>query len=70
MKHFRIAPKVEPLDPIDFVDALGEVVGERQPLDPEIGLRFPERRDHWRLAHDYSVIELLVAVAAEPCPIH
>ena len=64
------------LDPVDLVDALGEVVGEAEPLadlveDPVVGLRFAQRLDRRRLEDDDAVVELLLAVmavAAEPRP--
>ena len=64
------------LDPVDFVDALGEVVGEPEPLadlieDPEVGFGLAQRLDRRRLENDDAMIELLLAmmaVAAETGP--
>src|SRR5262249_28638129 len=64
-------------DPVDLVDAFGEIIGEAEAFadlveDPEIGLRFAQRRDSRRLKDDDAVVELLlavVAVAAEARPL-
>ncbi len=53
----------QPLDPVDLVDAFGEVVGEPEALgdlveDPVIRPGFAERRDRGRLEYDDAVIEL------------
>ena len=66
-----------PLDPVDLVAALVEVVGEPEPFadfgeNPVVGLQFAERLDRRRLEDDDAVIELLLAVmavAAEHRPI-
>ena len=76
--HLRqVGGDEEPLDPVDLVDAFGELVGEAKPLadlveDLVVGLGFPERLDALVLEDDDAVVELLLAVmpvAAEPCPL-
>src|SRR5262245_9578176 len=73
----QIGREIDALDPVDFIDAFREIVGKTEPLtdlieDPEIGLRFAERRDGRRLEDDDAVVELLLAVmavAAKPRPL-
>ncbi len=72
----QVGGQEQPLDPVDLVDAFGEVVGKAEPLadlveDPIVGARLAERFDRRRLEDDDAVIELLLAVmavAAEPRP--
>src|SRR5215831_20785949 len=66
----------QPLDPIDLVHALIEIIGKAEPLAdfgeyPVVGLRFSKRRNRGRLENDDAVVELLLAmmaVAAEAGP--
>src|SRR5262249_60413519 len=65
----QIGSEIDALDPIDLVDAFGEIIGEAEPLadlveDPEIRLRFAERRDGRRLEDNDAVVELRLAVVA------
>ena len=65
----QVGGEKDALDPVDLVDAFGEVIGKPERLaqfveDPEVGLRFAQRLDRRRLEHDDAVIELLLAVMA------
>src|SRR5262249_61029887 len=77
VNHAYVRSEIHALDPLDLVYAFGKIIGEAEPLadlveDPEIGLRFAQRRDGRRLEDDDAVVELLlavVAVAAEARPL-